>query len=167
MVGLRGYLRLFGAVDSESVRPIMEALLSLSHEGEDPIVLHLSSPGGCVASGLSLIDTMNHLRAPVFTVATGTIASMGAIILLSGEPGYRYALSHTRIMLHPTSGRTAGRLEEIESATRLHRELERELEEMLLGRTKIPRSRIRSLLRKERFLSAGEACDLGLIDHIL
>lgn len=160
-------VRFFGTVDSDSVRPVIEALLSFGNEGADPVVLHLSSPGGCVSSGLSLIDVMRHIPAPVFVVASATVASMGAVILACGEPGYRYALPHSRIMLHQSSGHTAGRLEEIQSATRFHRELELELEAILLSTTKLPRARLRRILRQERFLSATEALEIGIIDHIL
>ena len=160
-------VRLLGPIDPASVVPVMDGLLSTAHTGDDPIVLQISSPGGCVSSGLSIVDTMDHVLAPVFTIATGMVASMAAIILASGEAGYRYALAHTRIMLHPISGRTAGRLEEIESAMRLHRELDHEVENLLLERTRIPKRRLRSLLRQERFLSAVEAVDLGIIDHLI
>ena len=160
-------VRFFGSVDADSVRPVIEALLSFGNEGSDPVVLHISSPGGCVSSGLSLIDVMRHIPAPVFVVASATVASMGAVILACGEPGFRYALAHSRIMLHQSSGRTAGRLEEIQSATRFHRELDQELEEILLSTTKLPRARLSRILRQERYLSAPEARELGIIDHIL
>lgn len=160
-------IRFVGEIDSESVRPVVDALLSFAHEGADPVVLHISSPGGCVASGLSLIDVMRHVAAPVFVVASGMVASMGAIILACGEPGYRYALAHTRIMLHHSSGAAAGQLEKIQSATRFHRELDQELEEILLATTKLPRARLRRLLRQEWFLSSRESLEIGLIDHIL
>ena len=160
-------IRFLGAVTPESACAAMEAILGYDQDGNDPIMLHLSSPGGCVSSGLALIDTMQLVKAPVFTVAAGMVASMGAIILAAGEPGYRYALPHTRIMLHPISGQSAGRLEEIQSAMRLHLELDREVEKILIERTKLPRKRLHHLLRQERFLSANEALELGLIDHIL
>jgi len=160
-------LRFFGSVDSESVRPVIEALLSFGNEGTDPVLLHISSPGGCVSSGLSVIDVMRHIPAPVFVLASATVASMGAVILACGEPGYRYALPHSRILLHQSSGRTAGRLEEIQSATRLHRELDQELEDILLSTTKLPRARLRRILRQERFLSAAEALEIKIIDHII
>ena len=161
------FVRLLGSVDAASVQPAIESLLSLGGESHEPIVLHVTSPGGCVVSGLALIDTMRHVQAPVFSVASGTVASMGAVILACGEPGYRYALPHARIMVHKCSGHSAGRLEEIQSATRLHRELDRELENILLWAIKLPRPRLRSLLRQERLLSSSEALEIGIIDHVL
>ena len=158
---------LFGTVDPVSVRPVIEALLTCGNDGSDPVVLHITSPGGCVSSGLSVIDVMRHIPAPVFAVGSATVASMGAVILACGEPGYRYALPHSRIMLHQCSGHTAGRLEEIQSATRFHRELELELESILLSTTKLPRARLRRILRQERFLSVQEALEIGIIDHVL
>lgn len=160
-------VRLFGAIDSAAVQPIIEALLAFAHDGEDPVVLHICSPGGCVSSGLSLIDTMNHIRAPVFCIASGVVASMAAILLAAGEPGYRYALPHARIMLHPSSALAAGRLEGLQSLTRMHGEIDREIEAILVSAMGLSRSRLRRLLRQERFLTTPEAKTLRIIDHIL
>lgn len=160
-------IRLYEPIDSTTVRPVIEALLSFDHDGADPVVLHVSSPGGCVSSGLSLIDVMHHIQAPVFVVASGVVASMAAVILASGEHGYRYALPHARVMIHPSSGRAAGRLEVVQSATRFHGELEREIEKILLAATQLPQPRLRRLLRQERFLSAKESQQLGIVDHVL
>jgi len=158
---------LAGTIDSDSVLPAISKILSFANEGSDPIVLQVTSPGGCVVGGFALIDTINHVSAPVFTVAVGSAASMGALILVSGHPGYRYALPHTRILLHQSRGGASGKLEEISSAVSMHREVERDIEELILARTKISKRQIRSLLRKEKYLSAPEALELGLIDHIL
>jgi len=160
-------VQLTGSVTSESVLRVMHNLLSLGNDGGDPIMLYICSPGGSVAAGLALLDVMQHVSAPVFTVAIGLTASMAAILLIAGEPGYRYALPHTRILLHSIQGHTAGRMEEVESAMQFHRECDREIEELLLVRTQIPRSRLRRLLRQERFLSAEQARKFGLIDWIL
>jgi len=160
-------VRVIGPIGPASVLPAIEALLRYGAEGDDPIMLHLATPGGCVISGLSLVDVMNHVRAPVFTIASGVVASMGAVLLVCGQPGYRYALPRARVMLHPTSGSSSGRLEELESAMEFQRELDREVHALLLEKTKIPRTQLRGLLRKERFLSATQALEFGLIDHIL
>jgi ATP-dependent Clp protease, protease subunit len=160
-------VRLTGTISSESVLPVIDSLLALGNDGSDPIMLYICSPGGCVSSGLALLDVMEHVSASVFTVGMGLIASMAAIILIAGQQGYRYALPHTRIMLHPVWGSTAGRLQEVESATQMHRQLDREIEQFLLARTKIPRSRLRRLMHQERFLCAQEAIAMGVIDHIL
>lgn len=158
---------LSGQIDFESTLPVISKILSLANEGGDPIVLQITSPGGCLAAGFALIDTMNHVAAPVFTVAVGSAASMGALLLLNGRPGYRFALPHTRILLHHSRGGASGKLEEISSAVSMHRQVDRDVQDLILSRTKIPKRRLRSLLGKEKFLSAPEALELGLIDHIL
>ena len=158
---------LLGTITPESIPPIMHKVLSYDADGRDPIVLQITSPGGCVSSGLALIDVIAHVRAPVFTIGIGMVASMGAIILACGHPGHRYTLPHTRIMLHGVSGNSFGKLDEVQSAMRLHRSLEAEVEELLLERLTINRIQLRRLLRQERFLSAREATQMGVIDHIL
>jgi ATP-dependent Clp protease protease subunit len=158
---------LSGQLDFESTLPAISQILSLANESNDPIVLQITSPGGCVSAGFALIDTMNHVAAPVFTVAVGSVASMGALLLINGCPGHRYALPHTRILLHHSRAGASGKLQEISSAVSVHRQIDRDLQALILSRTQIPRRQIRSLLGKEKFLSAKEAHDLGLIDHIL
>ena len=160
-------VRLIGAVSPQSVQPVIEALLGLNAEGSDPIMLHLSSPGGCVPSGLAVVDILRHIAAPVFIIASGMVASMGAVILVCGEPGYRYALAHSRIMVHSSSGRAVGRLEQVQASVELQREFDTNIEEILLETTKLGRRAVRRMLRGERFLSAREAQTAGIIDHIL
>lgn len=158
---------LLGPVTPESSREAIEALLTLHHVGEHPIQLHLCTPGGCVFSGLALIDVMRSLRCPVFPIAVGIVASMGAIILAAGQPGHRYALPHARVMIHGVWGQSAGKIEEIVSSTRLHLEVTREVEELLLAATGAPRATLRRFMRRELFLSAAQAREAGLIDHVL
>lgn len=160
-------VRLLGPVTPESARAATESLITLDHSESHPIQLHLTTPGGCVFSGLALIDVMSKLRSPVFPIALGIVASMGAIILASGEPGHRYALPHARVMIHGVWGQSAGKIEEIVSSTRLHLEVTREVEEILIAATGAPRATLRRLMRREQFLSASQARDAGLIDHIL
>jgi len=158
---------LFGMIDAAAVQRANESLLAFANDGNDPIVLHLSGPGGCVASGLSLIDVMRHVSAPVFTIGSAVVASMSAIMLVCGEPGYRYMLPHARLMIHPTSGQASGRVSEIEALSRFQRQMTRELELLLLEATQMPPKRLKALIQAESFLTAREAQQLNLIDHIL
>lgn len=158
---------LFGMVDAAAVQRANELLLAFANDGDDPIVLHLSGPGGCVPSGLALIDVMRHVRAPVFTIGAAVVASMSAVILVCGEPGYRYMLSHARLMLHPTSGQASGRVSEIEALSRFQRQMTRELEHLLLEATQMQPRRLKALIAAESFLTAQEARRLNLIDHVL
>ncbi len=158
---------LFGTIDATAAQRANELLLALANDGTDPIVLHLSGPGGCVPSGLSLIDVMRHVCAPVFTIGAAVVASMSAVILVCGEPGYRYMLPHARLMLHPTSGQASGRISEIEALSRFQRQMTQELEHLLLEATQMHSKRLRELIQAESFLTAGEAQRLNLIDHVL
>ena len=160
-------VRLTDAIAPQSVQPVIEALLGFNAEGSDPIMLHLSSPGGCVVSGFSVIDVMRHIAAPVFIIASGMVASMGSVILVCGEPGYRYALAHSRIMLHSSSASAAGRLEQIQASVELQRQFDTNIQQILLETTKLGQRAVRKMLRSERFLSAREAQTAGIIDHIL
>ena len=158
---------LLGMIDAATVQRANELLLAFANDGNDPIVLHLSGPGGCVASGLSLIDVMRHVSAPVFTIGSAVVASMSAIILVCGEPGYRYMLPHARLMLHPTSGNASGRVSEIEALSRFQRQMTHELELLLLEATQMPAKRLKALIQAESFQTAREAKQLNLIDHVL
>jgi len=158
---------LLGMIDTAAIQRANELLLAFANDGNDPIVLHLSGPGGCVASGLSLIDVMRHVRAPVFTIGSAVVASMSAIILVCGEPGYRYMLPHARLMLHPTSGQASGRVSEIEALSRFQRQMTQELEHLLLEATQMRPKRLKELIQAESFLTAREAQRLNLIDHVL
>jgi len=158
---------LSGQIDFETILPAISKILSLANESDDPITLQITSPGGCVSAGFTLIDTMNHVTAPIFTVAVGSVASMGSLLLINGCPGYLYALPHTRILLHHSRAGASGKLHEISSAVSVHRQIDRDLQDLILSRTTIPKRQIRALLGKEKFLSSQEALSLGLIDHIL
>lgn len=160
-------VRLLGAVTPESVRLAIDALLTLDHGADHPIQLQLTTPGGCVFSGLALIDVMTRLRSPVFPVAIGIVASMGAVVLAAGQPGHRYALPHARVMIHGVWGQSSGKIEEIVSSTRLHLEVTKEVEDLLGTATGVPLAKLRRFMRREQFLSATQAQAAGLIDHIL
>ena len=100
-----------GEVNQDSCNLVMAQLLYLNNaDKEKPIYLYISSEGGSVISGLGqVIDVMNFIKAPVYTIATGMAASMGAAILSSGEKGHRYCLPSSQILVHPQSGGTSGR----------------------------------------------------------
>lgn len=100
-----------GEVNMETMNAAVAQLLFLNNEDKHkPIYLYITSPGGEVISGLgTLIDTMKYITAPVYTVALGMAASMGAAILSAGEPGHRYAMPSSQILVHPMSGGTQGR----------------------------------------------------------
>lgn len=160
-------LRLVGELTPDSSGALTDGLLRFDAESQQPIVLCLTTPGGCVHSGLALIDVMGHIRSPVFTIAMGMVASMGAIILAVGQPGYRYAFTHTRILVHEVSGAVSGHPEKVASSARLQQESARRIEQILRRHTRLTKSQLRQLLPREQFLTSNEAKYMGLIDHIL
>ena len=118
-------------------------------------------------SGFVLVDTIQHIRAPVWTYGIGLAASMAAIPLIAGAKGHRYVLSHSRLLLHPASGAVQGRIDDITATVRLQEELAKELERFLHKSTNLPFARVKRLLGRESYLDAQEALQLGLVDHVL
>lgn len=99
-----------GEVTDASMNIAVGELLFLNNQDkEKPIFMYINSPGGSVHAGMQLVDTMNFIKAPVYTIALGMAASMGAVILSAGEKGHRYAMKSSSILVHPMSGGTQGR----------------------------------------------------------
>lgn len=97
-------VKLVGGVRMESVAPVIEKLLKLDSESNEPILLKIASEGGDVYAGMALVEIMQSLKSPIVTMAVGLVASMGSIILSQGSPGFRTALPESRIMLHQARG---------------------------------------------------------------
>ena len=139
-------------------------------ESEDPdkdIMLYVNSPGGHVTAGLAIYDTMQFLRAPVNTICMGMAASMGSFLLTAGTPGKRSALPHARIMMHQPSGGAQGTAADIEIQAREILYLRSKLNELYSKHTKKPLDQIEKDMDRDRFMSAEEAKDYGLIDHVI
>ena len=132
-----------------------------------PIHMFIYSPGGCVISGLAIIDTMHHITAPVFTYAIGFAASMGAVILACGHADHRYILSHSRVMIHQVSGGAGGTLDNVRATLAFHSALEEETDELLAKATGRTSEEIRLASRVDNWMDAVSARDFGLVDHIL
>lgn len=132
-----------------------------------PIHLQLFSPGGCVVSGLAIIDTINHITAPVFTYSIGYAASMAAVILACGEKDHRYILPHSRVMIHQASGSAGGSLDNVRATLAFQSELETDCDELLARVTGRDTHSIREASRVDNWMRAEAARDFGLVDHIL
>jgi len=148
-------------------RAIRELLAYESADPGTPVHMFVFSPGGCVVSGLAIIDVMQHITSPVFTYAIGFAASMGAVILAAGERGHRYILPHSRVMIHQASGTLGGTLENVRATLTFQSQLENEMEEMLAtfcGRTA---EEVRIASRIENWMPASEALRFGLVDFVL
>jgi len=132
-----------------------------------PISLYINSPGGSVYAGLAIYDAMQMIKAPVSTVAVGVSASMGTALLASGARGKRYALPHATIHMHPTGGGAQGYTEDVRIATREQERLQTQLFHLMGKHSGHSWKEIEAYFLRDKFLSAPEAKEFGLIDEVL
>ena len=139
-------------------------------ESENPkkdIAFYINSPGGVVTSGMAMYDTMQYIRAPVSTVCIGQAASMGSLLLASGESGKRFALPNARIMVHQPSGGAQGQASDIEIQAKEILRLRTRLNEIYVKHTGQKMAAIEKAMDRDNFMSAEEAKKFGLIDEVV
>jgi len=147
---------------------IIAQLLFLDADNpERDIYLYINSPGGIVSSGMAIYDTVQFLRAPVNTICMGMAASMAAFLLAAGTKGKRSALPHARIMIHQPSGGTQGTAADIEIQAREILYLRSQLNELYSKHTQKTVEQIEKDMDRDRFMSAEEAVEYGLIDKVI
>ena len=159
---------LSGPIDDTVANSIVAQLLFL--ESEDPdkdIHLYINSPGGVVTAGMAIYDTMQYIKPDVSTICVGSAASMGSLLLTAGAPGKRYALPHSRIMIHQPLGGVQGQASEIEIHAREILRLREELNGVLAHHTGQPLEIIAQDTDRDNFMSAEAAKAYGLIDEVL
>ncbi len=155
-------------IDENIANLVIAQLLYL--EAEDPdkdIMLYINSPGGLVTAGLAIYDTMQYIKPDVCTICVGQAASMAAVLLSAGAPGKRYALIHSRIMLHQPIGAFQGQATEVEIQAKEILRLREILNEILAKHTGQPKEKIKQDTERDFYMSAEEALKYGLIDKIL
>ncbi len=138
-------------------------------EAENPkkeISLYINSPGGVVTSGLAIYDTMQHIRPPVATVCLGQAASMGSLILTAGEKGMRFALPHSRIMVHQPSGGFQGQATDIEIHARETLAIREKLNMIYVKHTGRSLKEVQDALERDNFMSPERALEFGIVDHV-
>ena len=156
-----------GPVEDHMASLITAQLLFL--ESENPkkdIFMYINSPGGVVTSGLAIHDTMQYIRPKVGTVCIGQCASMGAVLLGAGEPGMRVALTNSRIMIHQPSGGAQGMATDIEIQAREILRIRHRMNELMAGFTGQPLEEIEKAVERDKFFSATEAKEFGLVDEV-
>jgi ATP-dependent Clp protease protease subunit len=155
-------------IDDQIANLTIAQMLHLESDNpEAPIRMYVSSPGGSVYAGLAITDAMDHIAAPVYTMAMGMVASMGAVILAHGEPGYRAALPSSRIMIHQVSSGFEGQASDIEIQARETLALGDRLYQMLAddcGQKDV--KKVKSDCDRDYYMSATEAKDYGLVDQV-
>lgn len=155
-------------VDDQIANAVIAQLLFL--ESEDPdkdINIYVNSPGGVVTAGLAIYDTMQHVKPAINTICIGQAASMGAVLLTAGTKGKRYALPNARIMLHQPSGGMQGQATDIDIHAKEVLRVRATLNDILVRHTGKELAQVEKDTDRDFFLSADQAKEYGLIDHVI
>ncbi|GIV06992.1 MAG: ATP-dependent Clp protease proteolytic subunit [Fimbriimonadales bacterium] len=155
-------------INDDIANLIVASLLFLEKEDPDKdIDMYINSPGGVVSAGLAIYDTMQMIRPDVATICIGQAASMGAVLLAGGATGKRYALPHARIMIHQVHAGFQGTALDIEIQAREVLRYKDILNNILHRHTGQPIERVEQDTARDYFMSAQEAKEYGIIDHVL
>ena len=156
-----------GEVNQEMANSIVAQLLFL--EMEDPeaeISMYINSPGGSVTDGMAIFDTMRYIRPKVRTVCLGMAASMGAFLLMAGEPGMRYALPNSEVMIHQPSGGASGQATDVQLHAQWLLRTKNKMNKLMSEMTGQELSKIQQDVERDYFMTAQEALEYGIIDKI-
>lgn len=156
-----------GIDDSVASLVIAQLLFLDAEDPEKDISLYLNTPGGYVASGLAIYDTMQYVRSDVATICMGQASSLGALLLAAGTKGKRSALPHARVMIHQPLGGAQGQATDIEIQTREILTLRERLNDILAEHTGQPLKKIEKDTDRNFFMSAEEAKAYGIIDEVM
>jgi len=157
-----------GPIEDHMANLVVAQLLFLESENPDKdIHLYINSPGGVVTAGMAIYDTMQFIKPDVSTLCVGQAASMGALLLAGGAAGKRYALPHSRVMIHQPLGGFQGQASDIDIHAREILKLRDQLNRILSKHTGQPIEKIEQDTDRDRFLGAEEAAEYGLIDQVL
>jgi len=166
---LRDRIVFLGSVITDDVANVMTAQL-LFLESEDPerdIFFYINSPGGGVTAGLAIYDTMQYIRPEISTVCVGQAASMGAVLLAAGAKGKRFALPHSRIMIHQPLGGFQGQATDIDIQAREILRMREELNGILMKHTGQSLKKIEKDTDRDLFLNGKQAQEYGLVDEVI
>jgi ATP-dependent Clp protease protease subunit len=156
------------SIDDNMANIIIAQLLFL--ESEDPtqdIYLYINSPGGYITSGLAIYDTMQYVKAPIVTMCIGQAASMGAVLLAGGDQGKRYALPHSRILIHQPLGGAQGQATDIDIQAREILRMREEINKIFVKHTGQPIEKIDADTERDFYMTAEQALNYGIIDKIV
>ena len=156
------------SIEPTMVNILTAQLLWLDQQSDKPINMYINSPGGSVIDGLQLIDTMNFINAPISTTCLGMAASMGAVILSCGEKGKRFALPHSRVMIHQASGGFNGKSEDVKTSYEQLLRCQKDIYEILSQNIGVEYEEIERLCSNtDKWFIGREAIDLGIVDKIV
>ncbi len=146
---------------------VAQMLFLQSQKRDSDITLYINSPGGSVSAGFAIYDTMQYLTCDVATVCVGQAASMGAFLLAAGTKGKRFALPHSRIMIHQPSGGASGQASDIEIQAKEMLRLKKELNRIMAGNTGQPAEKVTKDSERDHYMTADEAAAYGIIDKVV
>ena len=139
-------------------------------ESEDPdkdINLYINSPGGSITAGLAIYDTMQYVKSDITTICTGQASSMAALLLAAGAKGKRFALPHSRIMIHQPMGATQGQATDIDIQAKEIMRLKQEINELFALHTNQEIKKVRNDTERDYFMSGQEALEYGIVDKVI
>ncbi|MBQ8094211.1 MAG: ATP-dependent Clp protease proteolytic subunit [Clostridia bacterium] len=156
-----------GEVNENLANSIVAQLLFLEMEDADAeISMYINSPGGSVTDGMAIFDTMRYIRPKIRTVCLGMAASMGAFLLMAGEPGMRMALPNSEVMIHQPSGGASGQATDVQLHAQWLLRTKTKMNQLMSEMTRQPLERIERDVERDYFMTAEEAKAYGIIDEI-
>ena len=159
-----------GTVETQMCNTIIAQLLFLESESPDqPINIYINSGGGSVYDGLAVYDVMSYIRCPIATYVTGIAASMASFLAQAGTPGMRYLLPRSVTMIHQPSSGTRGKISDMEIDLMESMRIKKEMTELYVKHNSksVPYERFVELMDRDKWLTAPQALELGLADHIV
>src|SRR5262249_50879544 len=156
-----------GQVNDESANLIVAQLLYLQFAGKGDIHMYINSPGGSVTAGMGIYDAMQYITCDVATYCIGQAASMGALLLTAGAKGKRHARPNARVMIHQRLGGFSGTTTDILIRTKEFLGIKKRMNELVAKHTGHPLEMVEKGTDRDNFMSANEAKEFGLVDHVL
>ncbi len=157
-----------GQIETNMANTVVAQLLFLESENPNAeISLYINSPGGDVAAGWAIMDTMQYIKSPVSTIGMGLVASMGSVLLAAGEKGKRFALPNTSIMIHQPLGGFEGQVTDVEIRVRKLQRTKETLIKQMSGFTGRKEKELFDAMERDNWMTPEEAKDFGLIDGVL
>jgi ATP-dependent Clp protease protease subunit len=158
---------LWGMVDDESARHVVDRLLYLDSLSNDEIQFYINSPGGYVTSGFSMYDTIKAIKSPVSTICSGLAASMGSILLSAGEKGRRFIQPHAKVMIHQPSGGARGPASDIEITAQEIIKTKELSARILAENCGQPFERVMKDFNRDHWMDAEESVNYGIVDAVI
>ncbi|MDD3475031.1 MAG: ATP-dependent Clp protease proteolytic subunit [Candidatus Dojkabacteria bacterium] len=157
-----------GPINDDVANIIIAQLLFLEKENDkEDIQMFINTPGGHIHSGLAIVDTMNYIKCDISTIAVGMAASMGSVLLSMGTKGKRFALPNSKILIHQPLGGTEGQASDIAIEAEEILKLKEKLNQMLAKATGQSIKQIEKDVDRDKYFTAKEAMDYGLIDKVI